>query len=491
MVYRVKDYEAILTELNGKLWDLAEIRFEEFESSRLTAKVLEEHGYAVESGVGGLPTAYKAVYGSGSPVLGLLAEYDALDGLSQEADALEKRVRPGTSHGHGCGHHLLGTGIIGAALALREYAEAHPGKGTIIVYGCPAEEGGSGKTYMARAGVFDGIDIALTWHPGTMNAAMTGSLLANCQAYFRFHGVSSHAGAAPQKGRSALDALELMNVGVNYLREHMEMTDRIHYAITNTGGISPNVVQAEAEVLYLVRSRDNESVKELYRRVVNIAKGAALMTGTTLEIEFDKACSNVVPSDTLGQLLYDSMIKIGVPMYTEEERRYILGYRKVIGDKAADNDAGLLPEFDMETRGRLCREHPLGDFILPFEPQDVIETASSDMGDISQIAPLLQLQCACFSLGTQPHSWMQVAQGKSSYAVKGMLFAAQTITEAAVSLMENPELVEKAKEEKKRRTKGRTYECPIPEGVVPAAFRKKGQRVLEHSLPASACPVSR
>ncbi|MCI8512091.1 MAG: amidohydrolase [Lachnospiraceae bacterium] len=469
----MKEYEAILTKLNERLWDLAEIRFEEFESSKLTAGILEEHGYTVETGVGGLPTAYKAVYGSGSPVIGLLAEYDALDGMSQESDALEKKARPGTTHGHGCGHHLLGTGIIGAALALREYADDHPGKGTVIVYGCPAEEGGSGKTYMARAGVFNGLDVALTWHPSTINAAMTGSLLANCQAYFRFHGVSSHAGAAPQKGRSALDALELMNVGVNYLREHMEMTDRIHYAITNTGGVSPNVVQAEAEVLYLVRSRDNESVRELYRRVVNIAKGAALMTGTTVEIEFDKACSNVVPSDTLGQLVYDSMAKVGVPAYTKEEKRYIMGYRGVLGDEAADNDVGLLPEFDMETRGRLCREHPMGDFILPFEPQDVIETASSDMGDVSQITPLLQLQCACFCLGTQPHSWPLVAQGKSSYAIKGMLFAAQTLTEAAIALMEDPELVRKAKEENKRRTKGRAYECPIPEGVVPVAFRKK------------------
>ncbi len=472
-MYNVKEYEAILTKLNERLWDLAEIRFEEFESSKLTAGILEEHGYTVETGVGGLPTAYKAVYGSGSPVIGLLAEYDALDGMSQESDALEKKARPGTTHGHGCGHHLLGTGIIGAALALREYADDHPGKGTVIVYGCPAEEGGSGKTYMARAGVFNGLDVALTWHPSTINAAMTGSLLANCQAYFRFHGVSSHAGAAPQKGRSALDALELMNVGVNYLREHMEMTDRIHYAITNTGGVSPNVVQAEAEVLYLVRSRDNESVRELYRRVVNIAKGAALMTGTTVEIEFDKACSNVVPSDTLGQLVYDSMAKVGVPAYTKEEKRYIMGYRGVLGDEAADNDVGLLPEFDMETRGRLCREHPMGDFILPFEPQDVIETASSDMGDVSQITPLLQLQCACFCLGTQPHSWPLVAQGKSSYAIKGMLFAAQTLTEAAIALMEDPELVRKAKEENKRRTKGRAYECPIPEGVVPVAFRKK------------------
>ena len=306
-----------------------------------------------------------------------------------------------------------------------------------------------------------------------MNAAMTGSLLANCQAYFRFHGKSSHAGAAPQKGRSALDGLELMNVGINYLREHMEMTDRIHYAITNSGGISPNVVQAEAEGLYLVRSRNNETVKELYRRVVNIAKGAALMTGTTVDIEFDKACSNVVPSDTLGKLLYDTMVKIGVPVYTEKEKEYIMEFRKVIGDEAADHDLGMLPEFDLEMREELCRTHPMGDFILPFEPQEVVETASSDMGDVSQIAPLLQLQCACFCLGTQPHSWVEVAQGKSSYAIKGMMFAAQTMVDAAVTLYETPELVKQAKAENAMRTGGKPYECPIPPDVIPVPFRKK------------------
>lgn len=473
MRHQAETYKELLFELNDRLWELSEIRFEEYESARIMTEILENHGFHVERGVGGLPTAYRATFGSGKPVIGLLAEYDALDGLSQEADRTEPVKRDGTTHGHGCGHHLLGTGVIGAALVLKDYLAEQEGAGTVVVYGCPAEEGGSGKTYMARAGVFDGLDIALTWHPSTMNAAMTGSLLANCQAYFRFHGKSSHAGAAPQKGRSALDALELMNVGVNYLREHMEMTDRIHYAITNTGGVSPNVVQAEAEALYLVRSRDNDSVRELFRRVTNIARGAALMTGTTVEMVFDKACSNVVPSDTLGKLLYDTMVKLGVPEYTEEEKAYIYGYRQVIGEEAADHDLGMLPEFDLETRHRLCRAHPMGDFILPFEPQELVETASSDMGDVSQIAPLLQLQCACFCLGTQPHSWVQVAQGKSSYAKKGMLFAAQTLADAAVTLMETPELVKEAREENRRRTGGKTYRCPIPMEVAPPPFREK------------------
>lgn len=471
-MYDVTQYHDLLEQINRKIWEAAEIKYEEVESAALLAGALKDAGFIVEEGIGGIPTAFTARYGSGKPVIGLLAEYDALDGVSQQADCTTYSPRPETTHGHGCGHHLLGTGVIGAALALKEYLDDYPGGGTLIVYGCPAEEGGSGKPFMARTGCFDCLDVALTWHPGTMNAAMTGSLLANTQLYFRFHGISSHAGAAPQRGRSALDAVELMNVGVNYLREHMEMTDRIHYAVTNTGGVSPNVVQAEAEVLYLIRSRDNESVRELLRRVTNIAKGAALMTETTMDTCFVSAVSNVVPNDVLGQLFYETMEEIGVPTYSEAEREYIMKFRQVIGDEAANNDLGMLPAFDLQTRRKLCTEHPMGDFILPFEPKDLVETASSDMGDVSQIAPLLQLQCACFCLGTPPHSWLQTAQGISSYAVKGMLFAAQTMVNATIRLMKEPALVEAAQQEHCRRTGGKPYICPIPPEEQPKLNRK-------------------
>ncbi len=467
MQYESERYQKILQELMVKMWTVAEIRYEEFQSMDAMTTVLKEHGYQVETGVFGLPTAYRAVYGHGKPVIGLLAEYDALDGLSQQADVTEHRPRLETTHGHGCGHHLLGTGIVGAALLLKGYLDAHPNCGTIVVYGCPAEENGSGKTYMARAGAFRDIDVALTWHPSSINASMVGSMLANRQVYFRFHGISSHAGAAPQKGRSALDAVELMNVGVNYLREHMEMTDRVHYAVLNTGGVSPNVVQSEAEVLYLIRSKTNESVKELYERVADIARGAALMTGTTVEIQTDNAVSNVVPNNVLGQLMYDKMVQIGVPQYTDEERAYIKKFRDVIGKEAGDRDMGLLPEFDMDVRHQLCSTHPMGDFILPYAPKDVVVTASSDMGDVSRIAPLIQLQCACFCLGTQPHSWVQVAQGISSYALKGTLFAAQVLTEAAKELIKCPELVMKAREENDQRNGGAPYVCPIPPEIQP------------------------
>jgi len=468
-VYEFKD---TLFKLSDTLWDLAEVRYEETGSAKAITNILQENDFEVTVGCGGLPTAFRACYGRGKPVIGLLAEYDALDGLSQQADVTRPLPREETTHGHGCGHHLLGSGVVGAALAIKKWLQGNAVSGTLVVLGCPAEEGGSGKTYMARAGVFDDLDVALTWHPSTVNAAMTGSLLANCQAYFRFHGKSSHAGAAPHMGRSALDALELMNVGVNYLREHMAMTDRIHYSILNTGGTSPNVVQAEAEALYLIRSKDNESVKELYHRVCNIAQGAALMTGTAVEIEFDNAVSNVIPSDTLGQLMYDTMCHVGIPEYTEKEKQYINSFRSVLGKEAAAHDLGMLPAFDLDLREQLCREHPMGDFIIPFEPQDIIETASSDMGDVSQIVPLIQLQCSCFCLGTPPHSWPMVAQGKSGFAHKGMLFAAQVLAEAAEKLYTDNGLLQKAIREEQQRTGGKKYVCPIPPEIVPPAFRK-------------------
>lgn len=467
MAYYVEQFQEELEELNHTIWSAAEIKYEEYISMRAMVEFFQRHGFTVEEGIAGIPTAFRAVYGNGTPAIGLLAEYDALDGLSQQADCLVPTPRPETTHGHGCGHNLLGTGVAAAALALKDYLDEHPSAGQIIVYGCPAEEGGSGKAFMARESVFDRLDAALSWHPCTINASMGCSLLANCQASFHFHGMSSHAGNSPEKGRSALDAVELMDVGVNFLREHMEMTDRIHYAVLNTGGVSPNVVQAEAEVLYLVRSRSNEKVRALYERVCDVACGAALMTDTQVEISFQKACSNVVPNQVLGMLTYEKMVELGPPKYTEQERDYIKRYHQVVGEQAVLEDDGAVPHYDMDTRRRLVREHPMADFILPYQMVATPGTGSSDIGDVSQIAPLIQIETACFSQGSTPHSWHWVTQGLSSYAMKGTLFAGQIMTEVAKELFEKPELLERAKEELRERMDGKSYECPIPEDVFP------------------------
>lgn len=458
----IHQYKDLLQSINSQIWSFSELGYQEFKTVELLTKTLASYGFQIEKNVAGIATAFKATYGHHKPVIGLLAEYDALNGLSQKADYFTYCPREETNNGHGCGHHLIGTGIVGAALLIKEYIDHHPNCGSIVIFGCPAEENGAGKTYLAGSGIFNQIDIALTWHPSTMNTVMMGSMLANCQYYFRFHGLSSHAGSAPEKGRSALDAVELMDIGVNYLREHMEMTDRIHYAITNTGGISPNVVQSEAEVLYLIRSRNNQTVQKLFERVSNIAKGAALMTGTTVDIAFNKAVSNVIPNDTLGTLVYEVMQKIPLPQYTNEEKQYIDNYRKIIGDDWY-HDLGLIPAFQLDYRKNLCQEHPYGDFILPYSPQDVIETASSDMGDVSQIVPLVQLHCACFCLGTQPHSWIQVAQGTSSYAIKGMLYASEVLFQTCIHLFEDKNIILQAKQEQKKRTHNQEYVCPIPQ----------------------------
>ena len=471
MADSVMQYKDILFDLSKTIWEAAELKFAEHKSAAASVQVLKDAGFDVTVGFGGLDTAFMGRYGSGKPVIGILGEFDALDGLSQMPDVAVQTPRPGTTCGHGCGHHLLGTGAIGAGMALRSWCDAHPGQGTVIVYGCPGEEGGSGKAYMARAGVFDELDLALTWHPGTVNRASTGSNLANCQAYFRFHGKASHAGGSPQHGRSALDAVEIMNVGVNYLREHMEMTDRVHYAVTNTGGVSPNVVQAESEVIYLVRSKTNDGVKDLFARVCDCAKGAALITGTTSEVIFDKACSNVLPNDTLATLMHETMVKLGAPTYTDDEIAYMKPFQEVIGEAGVQNMLKPLPDSEAEVFAAQIAEHPMGDFIRPFAPKETVSTGSSDVGDVSQIVPTGEISTACYILGTPGHSWLMVAQGLSSYAQKGMLFAAQAMADTAQTLFETPELIEKAKAEFLRRSKGKKYVCPIPPEVMPAARR--------------------
>ena len=279
--------------LSDKIWDVPELYFEEHQSSAYLSEALEEEGFQVERGVAGLETAFVGSYGTGKPVVAILGEFDALAGLSQKKGLTHHDPVVDGGNGHGCGHNLLGTGAFAAAVAIKEYMESNQLKGTVRFYGCPAEESGSGKAFMARAGLFDDADVAFSWHPWDVPGLMDVRMLANYSARFKFKGKSAHAAAAPHLGRSALDAVELMNVGVNYLREHMVQDARIHYAVTDTGGASPNVVQANAEVVYLIRAPEKDEVKSLYKRVYDIARGAALMTGTTFEVEFEGTASNL------------------------------------------------------------------------------------------------------------------------------------------------------------------------------------------------------
>ena len=294
-------------QLSDKIWETPEIYFEEYQSAEYLCQALEGEGFQVERKVAGLQTSFIGSFGSGSPVVAILGEFDALPGLSQKKGLTQNEPITAGGHGHGCGHNLLGTGAFAAAVSIKEYMKQTGLKGTVRYYGCPAEESGSGKAYMARAGLFDDVDFALSWHPETKPIIMNFSSLANYAVRFIFNGKSAHAAAAPHLGRSALDAVELMNIGVNYLREHMIPEARVHYAITDTGGNSPNVVQAHAEVAYLIRAPKKKQVMDLYNRVNDIAKGAALMTGTKMEAVFEGAASDLVPNHILANIMYKNL----------------------------------------------------------------------------------------------------------------------------------------------------------------------------------------
>ena len=469
----LEPYVRELTELNQQIWAAAELKFQEYRSAEAMAGLLERHGFRITRGLAHMPTAFLAEYGTGKPIIAILGEYDALSGLSQEAGLCRPVPRQGCVNGHGCGHSLLGTAAAGAGLLLKDYLESRPGKGTVRVYGCPAEEGGSGKTYMAREGLFQDVDAALTWHPGTQNEVMVGSNQANIQAAFSFRGRAAHAAAAPQNGRSALDAVELMDVGVNYLREHMADYERVHYAILDTGGVSPNVVQPKAEVLYLIRSRTNEETRRLYERVVNVARGAALMTETEMTLRFDKAVSNIIPNRVLGQVLHDAMEGVGVPTRTPEEKIFLAQFQELAGEERVRKDPGMAPFPDPELREELIRKDPAGAFLLPYQPTSASAMGSSDTGDVSWITPLGQFAAACFAIGTSAHSWQWVSQGTGPVALKGCFFAAQVLAEGARTLYEQPEVLAAAKAELQKRIDGRTYVCPIPPDVMPRGYEKE------------------
>ncbi|WP_138159719.1 amidohydrolase [Peptoniphilus catoniae] len=464
-----------LISLAEDIWDYAELKFEEEKSSKAQMAFLKDYGFAIEDNLAGIPTAFKAEYeyGSEGPCLAILGEFDALSGLSQVEDLTERKEKAKGACGHGCGHHLLGSGSIGAAINIRNYIEENKIKAKVIYFGCPAEEGGSAKAFMARAGAFNEADLAISWHPFNGTGVLTGSMQANKQVYVRFYGQGAHAASNPQLGRSALDALELVNVGVNFLREHIEDTDRIHYAITDSGGSSPNVVQPYAEGLYLMRSLDVKGVEKLYERFKKIVEGAGLMTETRPEIVFDKACSNIVPNRTIEEILYQALLEEGPVKYTDEDLDYAKKFRDILPEENLNAEMSLKFGNPMDKQKELnyLREHLLYDKILDYYHKETAIMGSSDVGDVSNVIPTSQIIVACFAIGTAVHSWQEVAQGKSSYAIKGMLKAVDVLTNAGKKILDNPELIKKAKEELINR-RGKEFISPIPEGQLPLQVQK-------------------
>ena len=473
----IDEKQALLDDVNDSIWEYAETAFQEFKSMDKLCEALEQEGFKVEKGVGDIPTAFTGTYGHGKPVIGLLGEFDALSGLSQVGGCPEKKALVPGAAGHGCGHNCLGTASLAAAIAVKNYLEHNlQVSGTVIYFGCPGEEGGSGKAFMAREGVFKDLDAAITWHPSSTNNVTSGSSLANYQVKYRFYGTSAHAAGDPHLGRSALDAVELMNVGVQFLREHMIDEARVHYAILDAGGYSPNVVQPYAEVLYLIRSPKNSQVEELYQRVNNIAQCAALMTETRMEMEFIKGCSNTIPNNVLEAQLYENFKEIGVPKYTPEEHefaRQIIAHYEA-GPNAMDGAAGTTKAWGKEL-AEYQAEHgvSLNDFLLSLQSYDKACAGSTDVGDVSWNCPTAQIHVVTTAAKTPGHSWQFTSCNRTSIAHKGVNCAGKVMGATVIDLIENPEIIKKANEEFLERLEGETYKCPIPAGIKPQAINPK------------------
>lgn len=452
--------------LSDAIWGYAELSMEEYKSAAYYCELLEKEGFTVERELCGIPTAFSGSFGSGSPRIGILGEFDALSGLSQVAGSTQKQSLVPGGNGHGCGHNLLGAGSFGAALAIKKAIEAGALQGTVIFYGCPGEEGCAGKTFMARDGMFRDLDAALTWHPGSTNEVTVGSYAACMQVEYSFHGVASHAAGSPDKGRSALDAAELMHVGVQFLREHMPPHSSVHYSITDGGGVSPNVVQAEAKTVFMVRSETVRKAKELLHRVNNIAQGAALMTDTQVTTRQIDGTASTVSNEALEQVMYENMQQVPIPAYTQEE----LAFAQVLHDTCPAALPGTLSATNRDIRAFVEEKtdggkRAMNDFIIPYVPSTMSTPGSTDVGDVSWLTPTAQFTTATWVSGTPGHSWQNVSLGKTGIAYKGMLQAAKILAGAAADLMESPALLEKIRKEfNKNAAEG--YDCPIGKEVT-------------------------
>ena len=459
--------------ISDRIWEFAELSLNEYKSVECYLDFLRKEGFEVREQAANVPTAFVASYGSGSPRIGILAEYDALSSLSQKPGVAEKDPLVPGGHGHGCGHNLLGAGSLAAAVAVKKLIEDGKLSGTVVFYGCPGEEGCAGKTFMARDGEFRDLDAAITWHPGDTNEVTTGSNAACLQYLYSFQGVSAHAAGDPHLGRSALDAAELMNVGVQFLREHMRKCESVHYSFLDVGGPSPNVVQPTASVLYMVRSDNVRNAKELLERVHNIARGACLMTGTTVSIRQVDGTASTLSNTVLEQLIQKNLEAAPLPVYSGEE----LAFAEAIhGTYTCRDLPGTAPKFDWKVK-KLVKEltgdgkKAVNDFVMPYVPSDYMSAGSTDVGDVSWLTPTAQFNAATWPSNCPGHSWQMVSTGKTSFAHKAMLYAGMVLAGTAVDLMTNPAILSDARAEFAV-TSAEGYDCPLEPDLVaePAAI---------------------
>lgn len=457
----IDDHAADFTDMAKQIWDNPEVGYTERFASSLQASALEKEGFRITRNIGDVSTAFIAEYGSGKPIIGIMGEFDALPGLSQEVGFTESPIVSG-GPGHGCGHNLLGTAGVEAAFALKQRMDAEGLAGTIRYYGCPAEELLSGKTYMARAGAFDDLDSVLTWHPGTFNMTANISMQALTAVEFFFSGRTAHAAGAPHLGRSALDAVELMNVGANYLREHVPDGSRIHYQITN-GGLAPNIVPDKASVYYFLRGKNRPAVDHLLERLIKVAQGAAMMTETTVEWAIRAGCYDTLPNMALNDLMHAQAELAGPMSFTEEEEKFAEQLRGSIHPSVLEAGSAMAP-----TKENL----PTGFFNLK-KTYGLSVGGSSDIGDASWIVPMGQIMTTCAPAGVQVHTWQATAAFGSSIGMKGMHYAAKLMALSAYDLLLNVDgIIEKAKAEFAASTKGTAYKAGIPMDVKPPLHKE-------------------
>jgi len=444
----VDDGAANWKQVSKQVWDYAELGYHETKSSPLLQAQLKAAGFDVMAGVADEPTAFVASYGSGKPVIGILGEFDALPGLSQKAGDADRDPVVANAPGHGCGHNLLGAGAALAAVAVKEYMVANHIAGTLRYYGTPAEEGGSGKVYMVRDGLFKDVDVVLHWHPADRNSVNNGGMLAVDSAKFTFHGIAAHAAMAPDRGRSALDAVMLMGNGIEFMREHVPSNTRMHYVISK-GGVAPNVVPDLAQMDLMARSPSNTVLTGIWERIVNVAKGAALMTGTTLEITDIGSDANIIGNDALAPVAQKNLEEVGGFTMDASQKEFALKLQKTLGLET-------VPSLD------------LTDEIQPLKPSDPnAPTASTDVGDVSWNVPTIGFSAATFVPGVAAHTWQATASAGMSIGQDGMIIASKAIALTAIDLFASPELVKAARADFEKKLAGKKYESPIPAGQKP------------------------
>lgn len=460
-----------LYDLNDAIWEFAETNYQEVKSAEYFCECLKEDGFKVTKNYSDIPTAFLAEYGTGSPVIAFLAEYDALPNLGQEAGCLKKIGHNNNTNGHGCSHNALGMGAYAGALVMKNYLEKTKHSGTVRLYGCPAEEGGFSKAFLVRDGRFDDVDAVLAWHPDNMNYIAPAALLATILIHVTFTGKSAHAALEPDKGRSALDAAELMNVGTNFLREHMSSNARIHYAFLDAGGEYANVVQDHTKMLYQIRAPKMEECKELLSRIEKIAHGAAMMTETEVELKIATAVADLLPNYTLERLLHSTFEELGMFPIDQEDLIWAEKVRNLLTDEEKDSDfkrmVALYGEQTTEEMKKHVKGKAIQDTLLPYHEPAGLLFGSTDVGDVSQVAPTAQISTAGRVAGTTNHSWMVTMQGKTLLLKKSAIHAGKVMGMTAIELIENPEKLKEVKEEFSRRTKGMKYQSILPKDCCP------------------------